>query len=408
MKKKMIMLYCDCPSRFDFFCRIYDAIQKHSDWLPRIIATDLSTITRCLLRGINSHLIYANSNTGELDEKFISYNSSLEKLKHLLNDEELKINYWSSRLFLRSFSEKNKKFLLYLCVWNGSQVVSMALADEIKALGGRCLFLELGNLPGLMQVDPVGVNAFSSIYYEPWRLSNFNIDPASFNNWVDSFISHKSKTAVPPQVTQKKPSLFWYALDYLSRLLPIIIARHRVSPWRMVFGTKTRKKTYIGDEKRTLKKASYCFFPMQVPDDTQLLVHSDIGNKEAIFQSLIEARLIGLPLVVKKHPADNSIESDYLLNEISSIPDVTISTLNTYDLIVGAEKVFTINSSVGIEAYIFEKKVKFWGRCVYEKIINRQMLANYVMGYLIPLEPFSNSEVSKYAVHQFLSRYELD
>ncbi len=61
---------------------------------------------------------------------------------------------------------------------------------------------------------------------------------------------------------------------------------------------------------------------------------------------------------------------------------------NTFQLIQNANSVITINSSVGLEALILEKNVKFLSKTFFDKLTN-EFLVNYIINYLIDIDFFS-------------------
>ena len=122
------------------------------------------------------------------------------------------------------------------------------------------------------------------------------------------------------------------------------------------------------------KTEKYVFVPLQVSDDTQVMINSDVGLKELIDYSYKYAKENSMKLVIKPHPAeqDNSI-----LNYIYSINDtanIVITNDNTMNLIKYSNYVITINSTVGLEALILDKPVKFLGYSFYSKFNKNRVI----------------------------------
>ena len=71
---------------------------------------------------------------------------------------------------------------------------------------------------------------------------------------------------------------------------------------------------------------------------------------------------------------------------------------NTKDLILNAQRVVVINSTVGLEALLLEKNVDIYGRAIYEHF-NEYRLKAYIQKYLINIDYFNdetnNDEVKK-------------
>jgi len=84
----------------------------------------------------------------------------------------------------------------------------------------------------------------------------------------------------------------------------------------------------------------------------------------AMLDEVIEtARLAGLSVVVKRHPACRSPQVTHYLSEHSD--ELMVSVGNIHDIIPASEAVCVINSGVGAEALIYEKPVYIFGRADY-------------------------------------------
>jgi capsular polysaccharide export protein len=79
-----------------------------------------------------------------------------------------------------------------------------------------------------------------------------------------------------------------------------------------------------------------------------------------------------------------------------------MTTYNTTKLILGAEEVITINSTVGLEAMLLNKKVTVLGKSLYGAFSNHQAAA-YVLRYLVDFDPFGKTPISNGAIEQILS-----
>ena len=75
------------------------------------------------------------------------------------------------------------------------------------------------------------------------------------------------------------------------------------------------------------------------------------------------------PVVVKPHPRDNDpATAEGLRERIARFPHLRVSEGNIHDLIAAAERVITINSAVGIEAYLHRKPVVLCGQSDFHHI----------------------------------------
>ena len=133
----------------------------------------------------------------------------------------------------------------------------------------------------------------------------------------------------------------------------------------------------------------YFFFPMQLSTDTQIILNSDLNNVQAL-RRLVEReqRLI----VVKPHPAEINI--DYLLKEIKKYNGkVRLSFDNTYVLLNNSQKVFVINSTLGLEAKLFNKLVHFFGRSIFQ-FLDLAGIQNYIQNCIVSIDFFKDDEIS--------------
>ena len=75
------------------------------------------------------------------------------------------------------------------------------------------------------------------------------------------------------------------------------------------------------------------------------------------------------PVVVKPHPLDTRPETKTQLTELASrYPQLTVADCNIHDLLSCATRVVTINSAVGIEAYLHRKPVILCGQSDFHHV----------------------------------------
>ena len=144
----------------------------------------------------------------------------------------------------------------------------------------------------------------------------------------------------------------------------------------------------------------FIFFPMQVSTDTQIVLNSDVDNV-GVLKYLVDQE--ALPIVTKPHPAE--LNFDYIYKIKNENKDkIFITNTNTYELIKKSEKVYTINSTVGMEAMLYDKNVSFMGRSIYSKMNNEQ-LKKFIHLYLIDIDFFDcRNNISKNVIDKIYSR----
>ena len=218
------------------------------------------------------------------------------------------------------FSKKPPKVV---CMWNGHRLPEMAVRAASLGLGIRIAYFENGLLPKTTTMDFSGVNAFSSIpqeveFYERYYQNN----------------DCRSLSAV--SLFSRKP--------------------HK---------NKAELSGFESIEGR------YIFIPFQVNFDSQVVINSPwLSSMEAfhsILLSVVDSIDSELIFVIKVHPSDPRAYEEYY-DKHSRIRFVTN---DTEELIRGAEAVITLNSSVGIEAAMLERKVIVLGSACYA--INRMI-----------------------------------
>jgi hypothetical protein len=75
------------------------------------------------------------------------------------------------------------------------------------------------------------------------------------------------------------------------------------------------------------------------------------------------------PVVVKPHPRDQDAQTANKLEALQKLhPNLSISTGNIHDLLAAASRVVTINSAVGVEAYLHRKPVILCGQADFHHI----------------------------------------
>lgn len=210
-------------------------------------------------------------------------------------------------------------------LWNGHRIPESAAKFAARALGIRVIHVENGCLPNTRTVDPVGVNGFNSV---PRDAAFFRErEPAHDTDWK----------LVPRRLHRSK------SVDDVSDSPGVAAAE---------------------------LPARYVFAPFQVDTDSQLIVHSPhVPDMRALFDLFEQAvAKLGddeLVVIFKEHPTSPYTYPD-LHERCRANPRLQFcNTRSTQELIQNAETVATINSTVGIEALLFLKRVITLGDAFY-------------------------------------------
>ena len=217
-----------------------------------------------------------------------------------------------------------------LVVWSGFRVPLRAAACAAESLGIRTLYCENGVLPGTLMMDPKGVNYAGSIV----------------GKGPDFFL----QAAIDPE---REQALFDTGLQQ--------------RPLRRALrggGGET-------DDGRPLPER-YVLFPMQVHDDSQVLVFSPRFRTMEDTVRYVAAQVAvhnagtgdSLALVVKEHPSDLG-RADYRPLRRSLPGAYFMRRTPVGDLIRSARAVVTLNSSVGVEALLLMRPVITLGEALY-------------------------------------------
>ena len=224
-------------------------------------------------------------------------------------------------LFLKYF----RYFKIHECeiiaVWNGNKLRQSIVVQVGKTLKKQLVYFENGLLPNTTTLDYRGVNAFNSLP----RNSRF------YKNLVFDHSIELSKNLV-----KRQPS----------------------------------KKLAQSIEKNPLPKR-YIFVPFQVCTDSQITMHSPwIKDMRHLFNVVkyVQKRLTdrNLFFVFKEHPSCLQDYQDIIDKTQNSKALLFANNYDTQELIENAEAVITINSTVGLESLLYNKKVIVLGNAFYE------------------------------------------
>ena len=203
-----------------------------------------------------------------------------------------------------------------VCIWNGHRLPEMAIKAAARGRGIKIAHFENGLLPGTTTMDFSGVNAFSSIsgaslFYERYFKENQCISLADTKLLVRK--PHKKKTQLSARLVDEK----------------------------------------------------YIFIPFQVNFDSQVIINSPwLNSMESFYMlllSVVDEVDEALTFVIKEHPSDPRRYQEFY----DKHPRIKFVSEDTEQLIRGAQAVITLNSSVGIEAAMLEKKVIVLGNACY-------------------------------------------
>lgn len=278
-------------------------------------------------------------------------------------------------------------------LFNGNHASAIATADFFKNFKAKTLYAEISNLPGKMIFDPRGVNAQSILYTRPEILDLLPaVSDSEHENWVAQYIDYKNKPIPQSKINVKVYSVIAID-DFLSRIFPFFIREDSLTLKKKVnmFLDKYKSKKILAESIIANLSCEYVFYPTQVTSDTQLRINSEVDNIAAI-KKIIETE-VGRNIYVKIHPAESNISLMNFFKQLAQEGKITLVNNNTVQLIRNAQKVYTVNSTVGLETLILGKDLVVFGRAIYSNF-NASRIRQYIHHYLMDLDYFGENEIT--------------
>ena len=231
----------------------------------------------------------------------------------------LKLQYAGARRFFERHSSA------VAVAWSALDGGRLAFMEGARAAGVQTLYLELAPVPDRISVDPIGVNEKNSLprqlepYFE-WANDHLR----------DRKVWYKDKNDVQQRVS-RCPRIS-------SRNLPSL-------------------------------EDPYLFVPLQVPNDTQLrLFGGEFKTVDVFVSALVEAAK-SLPdnwyLRLKEHPSSKTSVSKTVATNSSATRVWLDNDTDTFAQVASSRGVVTVNSSVGLQAFYFDKPVVVCGRAFW-------------------------------------------
>lgn len=398
---KVIHFYIDNMERYDFFSRLFFSLNS-MDYDLKVVSNRLSVCLAAKNSDVNFCFLKRTSKRSDLREieKEKVLRSTSVVSGRLLPEDAIDLAR-SMRRYIRECVKENDIF----CIWNGSCAVGAILKLLKVDFQYKTLFFEIANLPNRLFVDSEGVNAQSSLFSKPETIKSFPAPPSfDYYSWYGNYLEFKKNP--PPQLKFQKRISSSSLVDYIGYLFGSARDASYGPFYYLLRKLKFRKKAQI-----TLSADSefdkYVFVPLQVSNDSQIIVNSDYDNIDLISRACSDKSSSGYTIVVKVHPAEpdyNFYEKIYnrFENEIRK-GNIVFSNRNTNELIAGADFVYVINSTVGLEALLVNKPVTVIGRSFYSWF-DFDDIKSYISSYLIECEYFSQERIDKDITMKIIER----
>lgn len=329
---------------------------------------------------------------------------SKEYMEKSLSEKNVRNIYRTIYSFCSSLRELYD-IKLFLCS-QGIKSAEIAVRDFANENNIKVLFCELANLPNKVFFDIQGSNAKSFLYDNIQILDKYDVDDNYYEAWRKNYLDKNLKNHVVKQsVSLKKYSFKYGIISRLGYLYTGLKIRNFDFIYKLKLYLNAKKLNIIYDN-FDIEKDKYIFFPMQVSNDSQIILNSDIGLFEGLKYAIEAAKEKNVELVVKLHPAEKDVNVILEILTLREKYKFKIVNINTFKLINNAIKVITINSTVALEAKIIGKEVKILGRSYY-KFFNRNRIKNYIMGYLVDMDFFSEKPFDVVKIKNLLSKVKI-
>ncbi len=230
---------------------------------------------------------------------------------------------WARRYFTRHPDQ------IATC-WNGLTGSRRAFMMGAQDAGAARLYAELAPFPGRITLDRTGVNAHNSL----------SLDPAFYLNWADA------------QPTRQRDSWRDMGADMTAR-------------------TSRRKDVGQSGDDNLAAVGNFLFCPLQVPNDSQITLFADWVNSVIGMLDALSKAAHSLPpgwhIRIKEHPSAKLSLAGALQEAIDQSGGriVVDNQTDTFAQVAASGGVLTINSSVGLQAFFYDRPVIVLGQAFF-------------------------------------------
>ncbi|WP_090062610.1 capsular biosynthesis protein [Celeribacter neptunius] len=241
------------------------------------------------------------------------------RLKRLL----IRLQYNGSRRYFARHSGT-----LALC-WNGMTGSRRVFMEGARDAGVSKLHAELAPFPGRMQLDHTGVNARGSLPR----------DPRFYLSWAEG-----------------RPERLGEG-------------------WRALGANLTARASRRSDVGQVsgedLAGEKFLFVPLQVPNDSQITMFSgwvgSVENMLAVLAEVSKSLPDGWHIRIKEHPSAKTSLAEPLAQAVATSKGRLIvdNLTDTFEQVRASRGVITINSSVGLQAFFYDKPVITLGEAFF-------------------------------------------
>ncbi|MEH0760270.1 capsular biosynthesis protein [Vibrio sp. 16] len=217
--------------------------------------------------------------------------------------------------------------------------------------------------PYTTTLDFFGVNANSSVTSLEVDFTQYADCAGRQLDVPNAFHGHESKTS-------KLNFAYFLLLNKIGgiagRNSPILHNPFRIRPYIKRFWEQSVKRRVhtASNASESLPEKPYVFFPMQLENDTQFLIHSDFSSNQSLLEQVERAFYNSTlsethQLVVKLHPND--------LGCYEAKEETLFTKANTTKLVNQSDAIVSVNSTVCMEAIETDKPLFVLGRAFFAR-----------------------------------------
>lgn len=200
-------------------------------------------------------------------------------------------------------------------------------------------------------------NAQNYFHYKEAYLPNFFChDPLGYSGWSSLSEVCAADFTIDAQTAND------FHTDLYARYVKGQATKYPSTQTEARAGAQTGAQT--GAHTQHLQNTPYIFVALQVPNDT-VAYWSHMPTSVWAKHVCECAARYNFPVIIKAHPMDKSIATKSLVNLLTQMPHVHLSTQPIHTLLDGCLALVTTNSGVGFEALLHHKPVLNCGRSDY-------------------------------------------
>ncbi|WP_245688524.1 hypothetical protein [Vibrio sonorensis] len=259
-----------------------------------------------------------------------------------------------------------------LWVFSGFQFSAMELAQ----LYNSTRYFEIANFPNKYQSSYKGVNADADHDKKVRSLSSSHTITQEDMSGLVNLLNHYR----PPHVDT---SILSKSVEQVINLLGFYVlntAAPQASPLAQIktaFEIQKCRKL-IERFQATPLPERYSLFIGQVSQDSQTVLQSKVNTKQALINALNDIDKPHSHLVLRLHPGEKKLSAITELIEFSKEHNIIVSNKGSlFEVAAHCEKVYTINSTGGLQCLLLDKEVTTYGDAFYKGWDKKLVTAYY-------------------------------